>query len=138
RAAGGLGLAAHAVSPCYLRQFLAECGLESFLELLRRELVVLRTVLLDLDRAHEARDAARRLPVELVQQAVEEARAIRVAATGRIGNRLRRHDRNREGFILRVDFRAFRPERDDQRVDARRDLGLAPARALLQELPLVV
>ena len=63
--------------PCLLSHFyllfsllrfliwLAECGLETFLESVERERVVLRALVLDLDRAQQARHAARGFPIEL-------------------------------------------------------------------------
>src|SRR5882672_10404332 len=90
-----------------LLHFSAERGLVTFLELLEREGVVLRPLVLDLDRAHEARDSARRLPVEVVEQTVEEPRAVRVAAARGVLDRLRLHGRNLVALLLRVDHRAL-------------------------------
>src|SRR5215470_14609804 len=97
---------------CVLFQFLAERGLVAFLETFERKRVVLRALVLDLDRAHEARDAARRLPVEVVEQAVQQASAVRVAATGWVLHGLGGNSRDFMGLLLRVDHGALPAERD--------------------------
>src|SRR5690606_10395645 len=116
----------------------AEARLEALLELLPREAVVLRTVLLDLDCAHQARDPAGRLPIQAVQQPVEEPRAIGVTAAGRVLDRIRPRGRDRVFRALRVDHGALRAARDAQRLCPGRHVSDVPACAILQELPLVV
>src|SRR5690606_37030595 len=95
----------------------AEAGLETVLELLPREDVVLGAVLLDLDRTHQARDAAGRFPTELVQQPIHEPRPVSVPAPGRVLDRSRLHDRNLVLGARSVDRRALGAARHDQRVD---------------------
>src|SRR4029077_4189428 len=116
----------------FLFQFLAERGLVALLELFELERVILRALVLDLDRSHQARDAARRLPIEVVEEAVEKPRAIGVTAAGRVLDGLRLGGRDLVRLLLRVDDGALASERDDQRIDARDDVLLAPAGAILE------
>src|SRR5687768_7195394 len=107
-------------------QSVAECGLVAFLELFGCEFVILRALVLDFDRTHEARDATRRFPTEVVDEPVQQARAIRVTAAGRIFDGLRLRGRDLEALGLGVNLRALASERDDQSLDPRRDVFHVP------------
>ena len=62
----------------------AEGGAEAVRELAGRQAMVLRAGVRDLDRAQERGDAAGGLPVEPCIEAVDQPRAVRIAASRRI------------------------------------------------------
>ena len=86
---------------------MAELGAEALLELLAREMVVLCAVVLDLDPAHERGDAPGDGPVQLVQQAVQQAGTVGVAAAGGIVDGRRLDRRDVDAVAAGVDARAL-------------------------------
>src|SRR5690606_22269489 len=107
-------------------------------DLVAIDAVVLRTLVLDLDRAQHAAQARRVGPAGVVGERVQQPASIGVAAAGRV-DRARDGDRRDLGHAARlVDARTVRAARDDQRLDALGDLRLAPPGALDEQRRLVV
>ena len=92
-------------------------------ELGRGIAVVLRAVLLDLDRAHERGDPAGDLPVEPPLQAVQQARAVGVAAAGRVVDCGRRYRRDVDAMAARVDAGSLATSGHDECLDALGDVA---------------
>src|SRR5215469_4673150 len=124
--------------PRSVRQFVAECLLEPFVDLRSRGRIVLRTEMLDLERAHQARETPRGCPVEAVLDAVEQATAESVAAAGRVEHLSGLDRRNLLDLAAVVDLRAVLAARDDQRVDMAGDFVERPAGAMADKIGFVV
>src|SRR6056297_722147 len=111
-----------------LSEVVAEGGAEARGELIGGETVVLGAVVLNLDGSHEGRQASDGLPVHVVHEAIEQAGAIGVAATGGVvdgGHRDRGDVRAHVG--PGVDHRALPALGDDQGLDPVHDVLLAVA-----------
>src|SRR3990172_9500508 len=83
-------------------------------EFLRREAVILGAMMRDLDGTDERGDAAGGFPVHAAPQAIEQAGAIGVTATGRVGDLGNRYHRDFDHAPVGINAGAARAERDDQ------------------------
>src|SRR5690606_22271665 len=78
------------------------------------------------------------LPVQPVQQSVQEPRAVSVSASSWIDNGTRLGRGNPDLCITCVDDRTFCATGDDERADLSDDIACRQSRAILQELPFVL
>lgn len=107
-------------------------------DLVARRGVALAALVRDLDRTHHRRQRAGALPVPLVGDAVEQAGAVGVAATGRIDDGIRFDAGDFNALSMGVDARTFGTERDDQRLDASSEFFERFPGAIAEQLGFVV
>src|SRR3569833_2127111 len=111
---------------------------ETIAEFIRRIAIILRAVGLDLDRAHQRRDAAGGLPIHVIHETEQQTRAIFGAATGVVLELEGRGGLYFDAALLQINMRALRTARHDQGLDAFGDLVRREPRALLYALRLVI
>src|SRR5690606_33702949 len=87
--------------------------------------VVLRPLAFDLDRAHHAAEPGATQPVPTAGEPVEQAAAIRVAASGRIDGAAHRRRRDLLAAAAMVELGTFAALGDDQGVDFAGDRFMA-------------
>src|SRR5690606_34969823 len=100
--------------------------------------LVLGAGVLDLERAHPVAGAADGLPVVALLDPEDQAGAERVAAPGGVGDAALVRRRDVVDLAVGVDAGALGPAGGDVGLDLAGDGLLVPARALLQQVGLVV
>src|SRR6266702_3077080 len=118
----------HPTTSGALRQFVTECLLEPFVDLRARRRIILRPLMLDLERAHQARETAGGRPAQTLLDAVQQATPERIAATRGVQHLLCLDGRNLFDAASMVNLRPVFAARHDQRIDVASNLFDRPAR----------
>src|SRR5882672_4275906 len=100
--------------------------------------VILRAARSDLDRSHQGGESSRLLPVETRNDAVEQARAVRIAAARGIDDGLRLGAGNVDSIAVGIDDGAFGASRENQRLEPGREVFELASGTLLEHPAFVV